>query len=75
MLTWNDFLALGEALFDLYPDDHPLKVRFVDLHARVIALEDFSDDPKGSNEGILEAIQMAWWAEYQLENPDADPYA
>jgi len=75
MLTWNDFLPLGEALFDLYPDDHPLKVRFTELHARVVALEDFGDDPKGSNEGVLEAIQMAWWAEYLLENPDADPYA
>ena len=75
MLTWNDFLPLGEALFDLYPDDHPLKVRFTELHTRVVALEDFGDDPKGSNEGVLEAIQMAWWAEYLLENPDADPYA
>ncbi|MDY7025306.1 MAG: Fe-S cluster assembly protein IscX, partial [Pseudomonadota bacterium] len=23
-------------------------------------LEDFDDDPEKSNEGILEAIQMAW---------------
>ena len=75
MLDWTDHLALGEALYDLYPDDRPLKVRFTDLHARIVALEDFGGAPGGSNEGLLEAIQMAWWAEYKLENPDADPYA
>ena len=35
-------------------------MRFTDLHAWVCALEGFSDDPKRSNEKILEAIQMAW---------------
>jgi FeS assembly protein IscX len=31
----------------------------------VLELEDFSDDPDGSNEKILEAIQMAWYEEKQ----------
>jgi FeS assembly protein IscX len=30
------------------------------LHAWVCALPDFQDDPKKSNEKVLEAIQMAW---------------
>jgi len=29
-----------------------------------MALSGFSDDPKASNEGILEKIQMAWHEEY-----------
>jgi FeS assembly protein IscX len=30
-------------------------------------LPDFVDDPKKSNERILEAIQMAWYEEWQNE--------
>jgi len=43
----------------------PLTVRFTDLHKWVIALPEFADDAKGSNEGVLEAIQMKWHEEYQ----------
>ncbi|MDH4193490.1 MAG: Fe-S cluster assembly protein IscX, partial [Nitrospirota bacterium] len=42
-----------------------LTVRFTDLHGWVVALPDFKDDPKTSNEKKLEAIQMAWHEEYQ----------
>jgi FeS assembly protein IscX len=31
----------------------------------VVALPEFKDDPKTSNEKKLEAIQMAWYEEYQ----------
>ena len=48
-----------------FPDTDPLTIRFTDLHRRVTELEGFSDDPKASNEGILEAIQMAWHREYE----------
>jgi FeS assembly protein IscX len=34
----------------------------------VCALKAFEDEPKSCNEAILEAIQMAWLAEYE----DAD---
>jgi FeS assembly protein IscX len=39
-------------------------VRFTDLHRLVTELSEFEDDPKKSNEGKLEAIQMAWHAEF-----------
>ena len=42
----------------------PLAVRFTDLHRLVTELPDFKDDPKKSNEGKLEAIQMAWHSEF-----------
>jgi len=47
------------------PDVDPLTVRFTDLHKWVVALPEFSDDPKASNEGVLEKIQMKWHEEYQ----------
>jgi len=40
-------------------------VRFTDLHRYVTALPEFTDDPKTSNEKLLEAIQMAWLDEYR----------
>jgi FeS assembly protein IscX len=64
-LTWEDAEDLGIALQEKFPELDPLAVRFTDLHQWVTELEDFDDDPKGSNEGKLEAIQMAWLEEHQ----------
>lgn len=62
-LTWYDAEDIGILLAETHPALDPLMVRFTDLHQYVIALPDFSDDPKKSNEAKLEAIQMAWHAE------------
>jgi FeS assembly protein IscX len=35
-------------------------IRFTDLHAWVMALDGFNDEPNNSNENILEAIQQIW---------------
>ena len=59
-LGWRDAEDIGIALSEKFPDVDPLTVRFTDLHRFVTELPDFSDDPKASNEGILEKIQMAW---------------
>jgi FeS assembly protein IscX len=64
-LTWNDAEDIAIALSEKYPDVDPLTVRFTDLHRWVIELPDFEDDPKKSNESMLEAIQMAWLEEYK----------
>jgi FeS assembly protein IscX len=64
-LMWTDTEDIGIRLQEEYPDLDPLTVRFTDLHAWVIALPEFKDDPKASNEKKLEAIQMAWYEEYQ----------
>lgn len=63
-LTWLDSEDIGILLQGKFPDTDPLTVRFTDLHDWVIALEEFGDDPKASNEAKLEAIQMAWLDEY-----------
>jgi len=64
-LKWTDAEDIALELSKKFPELDPLTVRFTDLHKWVTELPDFSDDPKASSEGILEAIQMAWMEEYQ----------
>jgi FeS assembly protein IscX len=67
-LRWEDVEDIAEQLLEAHPDTNPLEVRFTDLHRWVTALADFSDDPKASSEGKLEAIQMAWLELYKEQN-------
>ncbi len=64
-LTWDDAEDIGIELSEKFPDVDPLTVRFTDLRQWVLDLDDFEGDAAGSNEGKLEAIQMAWHEEYQ----------
>jgi len=64
-MTWTDAEDIALALMEQHPHTDPLTVRFTDLHKWVVALPEFSDDPKASNEGILEAIQMKWHEEHR----------
>jgi FeS assembly protein IscX len=64
-LTWTDAEDIGIELQELHPELDPLSVRFTDLHRYVTELPNFADDPTKSNESRLEAIQMAWYEEYQ----------
>ena len=64
-LTWTDTEEIGYQLAQAHPDIDPMKVRFTDLHAWVLALPGFVGDPKKSGEKILEAIQMAWMDEVE----------
>ena len=59
-LQWTDTLDIAIELAEIHTDVDPQYIRFTDLHAWVMALPDFDDDPNRSNEKILEAIQMAW---------------
>ena len=63
--TWKDTEDIALGLMEAHPEVDPLTVRFIDLHRWVTELPEFGDDPVKSNEGILEAIQMAWHEEYQ----------
>ena len=67
-LRWEDAEDIAEQLLESHPNTNPLEVRFTDLHHWVTALTDFSDDPKASSEGKLEAIQMAWLEVYKEQN-------
>ncbi|MCK6526665.1 Fe-S cluster assembly protein IscX [Myxococcota bacterium] len=67
-LDWNEAQEIGISLYETHPDVDPLTVRFTDLHRWVLDLPGFTGDPKGSNEKLLEAIQMAWLEEWKLDH-------
>jgi len=48
-----------------HPSIDPLTVRFTTLRAWTLAIPGFDDDPAASDEPKLEAIQMAWYEEWQ----------
>ena len=64
-LSWDDAEDIGIALYEKFPDKDPLTVRFTELHKSVTELEGFEGDAAASNEGKLEAIQMAWYEEWK----------
>lgn len=64
-LDWDNTEDIAIELYEQRPDTDPLTVRFTDLHKWITELEDFEGDPAKSTEGKLEAIQMAWYEEYQ----------
>lgn len=59
-MKWTDVQEIAIQLWEKFPDTDPLTLRFTDLHRHVTELPGFDDDPKRSNEKILEAIQMRW---------------
>jgi FeS assembly protein IscX len=64
-MTWQEPRDIGEKLFEQYDTLNPLTVRFTDLHKWVLNIEGFEGAADGSNEKILEAIQMAWLDEVE----------
>ncbi|MBI1282874.1 MAG: Fe-S cluster assembly protein IscX [Thiobacillus sp.] len=59
-MKWTDSLDIAIELAEAHPEIDPRTIRFTDLHAWVMELPDFEDNPEHSGEKILEAIQMAW---------------
>lgn len=55
-MKWIDTRDIAIELVEKFPEVDPQTVRFTDLHQWILELEDFDDDPKHSNEKILEAI-------------------
>lgn len=64
-LKWTDTEEIALQLHEREPALDPLTVRFTDLRDRILALPEFSDDVQHLNEKILEAVQMAWYEEFQ----------
>lgn len=63
-IEWTDAEEIGIQLQEMHPELDPLSVRFTDMHKLITEIPGFVGDPAKSNEGILEAIQMAWLEEY-----------
>jgi FeS assembly protein IscX len=49
-VKWTDTQDIAMALADAHPDKDPRQVNFVDLYKWVMALPEFSDDPKRCGE-------------------------
>ena len=64
-LSWDRPEDIALALYEKFPNLDPLTIRFTDMHKWITELDDFRDDPAASNEGKLEAIQMAWYEEWK----------
>ncbi len=64
-MKWTDAEDIAIALAEKFPSLDPLTVRFTDMRDKILALDEFDDDPKSSNEPKLEAIQMAWYDEWK----------
>ena len=69
-LKWDQAQEIAEVLTENHPGINPLQVRFTDLRQWVADLDEFDDDPAGSSESKLEAIQMAWNEIYEENNED-----
>ena len=59
-MLWTDVNEIAIELYEKHPDMDPTYILFTDLRDMVVDLDDFQDDPKKSNEKILETIQMLW---------------
>ena len=70
-MKWTDSREIALALAEAHPDVDPERVLFIDLREWVLALPGFSDDPKHCGERILEAIQLAWIEEGDVDEDEA----
>lgn len=64
-MTWDDPEDIALALREKFPGQDPLEVRFTGLRDWVLALDGFTGALPECSEGKLEAIQMAWYDEWQ----------
>ncbi len=64
-IEWKDAGEIGIQLQEKFPEIEPYSVRFTDLHKYVTELPGFVGDPMKSTEPQLEAIQTAWFDEYE----------
>ena len=63
--TWRDIDGIAEDLAREYPDVDPLGVSLPDLRVLIVKMPLFGDDPDAATESILEAIQAAWYDEFE----------
>jgi FeS assembly protein IscX len=64
-LTWQDVDEIALDLVERYPQVDPLTVKFPELKTMVTSLPTFGDDPASVTDTLLEAIQAAWYDEFE----------
>ena len=63
--TWRDVDDIAIDLVERHPNTDPLTVKLPELKNMVTELPTFGDDPNAATDRILEAIQAAWYDEYE----------
>ncbi|HEX9658537.1 MAG TPA: Fe-S cluster assembly protein IscX [Bacteroidota bacterium] len=63
--TWRDIDEIALDLVERHPNTDPMVVKLEELQKLIVELPTFADDPSASNNKILEAIQSAWYDEYE----------
>ena len=64
-LTWQDVDDIALDLVERYPQVDPLTVKLPDLKTMVTSLPTFGDDPDAATDVTLDAIQAAWYDEFE----------
>ena len=64
-LTWQDVDEIALDLVERYPSQDPLHVKLPELKKLVMELPSFGDDPSAASDRTLEAIQAAWYDEFE----------
>lgn len=63
--TWRDVDNIALDLVERYPTLDPLTVKLPELKKMVTELPTFADNPEAVSDKILEAIQAAWYDEFE----------
>jgi FeS assembly protein IscX len=63
--TWRDADEIALDLVERHPGTDPLTVSLAELKRLVVELPTFHDAPDAATDKILEAIQAAWYDEYE----------
>ncbi|MEK9138892.1 MAG: Fe-S cluster assembly protein IscX [Bacteroidota bacterium] len=63
--TWHDIDDIALDLVEKFPLLDPLTVKLPELKKMVAELSTFNDDPDAVSDKTLEAIQAAWYDEYE----------
>ena len=63
--TWRDVDDIAIDLVERHPNVDPLSVKLPEIQKMVTELPTFGDDPVAATDTILEAIQAAWYDEFE----------
>ena len=64
-LTWRDIDDIALELAERSPNLDPLAVKLPELKKMITGLPRFGDSPDAGSDKTLEAIQAAWYDEYE----------
>jgi FeS assembly protein IscX len=64
-VDWNDAETLALLLQESYPDVDPRQLEFAELSEMIAALPGAGDRTQPLDDKILEAIQTAWYEEFE----------